>query len=538
MPKKRNAGAKIDGFTAVPKHPPGRNSWRCIGCSKNDQFKSATPPGKWNGAMSTHCSICSKPATPACVRFGTNGKDGGKWAPWVADDSKPKVAPAVTSPSQRSAEQKAFNEKRRADNLAKDLADTKKKLAAAKASPAADDADADEADADGGDSDFTTRKARVDALVEEVRDYKGFYAKYPTPDHANTLAEKEKVLEGARKELAAARSPDDRRKHLVDKLHRFLQQQDKSMAKMREYIDEVDRIEQLRVDEKEKYEERDAKIVQTRLDIEELRKVTDPSCQTLPAPNSPAGVHVAVDSLQKAMRDTLAANPGAPPGMATMLEQIASQFSILLQNIQLQATPTSQEQKQQQQHHPQQQQQQQHMQPDAAATTAAGNALVQQHQQALQQQQQQQHAEGQGGAPAAAEDARRVEQEALNDRQAFAVTGQLAASRPTGVPEPDLAAARPCPFVAPAADGSEVASVSKSGVVWTEDDMRRQFGTRPPPIAEQLDPRSPDRAAGNGAEERDKTPRRGKKAAEMSNDEVLNRPSKSTKQSETKDMDH
>ena len=129
---------------------------------------------------------------------------------------------------------------------------------------------------------------------------------------------KEKVLEGARKELAAARSPDDRRKFLVDKLHRFLQAQDKSVEKMREYIEEVDRIETLRLEEKEKHEERAAKITQARLDIAEVEKLTDPGKQTPPPPDSMASVHGAVEGLQKVMRDAMLANPDAPPGVTTM----------------------------------------------------------------------------------------------------------------------------------------------------------------------------------------------------------------------------
>ena len=67
--------------------------------------------------------------------------------------------------------------------------------------------------------------------------------------------------------------------------------------------------------------------------------------------------------------------------------------------------------------------------------------------------------------------------------------------------------------------------------------MRRQFINKPPPTATQSETRSPDRAAGSDENERDRSPRRGKNAAELSNDEVLNRPTKSSKQSEAKDMD-
>ena len=83
---------------------------------------------------------------------------------------------------------------------------------------------------------------------------------------------------------------------------------------------------------------------------------------------------------------------------------------------------------------------------------------------------------------------------------------------------------------------AEIVSVSQSGVVWTEADMRRQFIRSPPPAA-QSEARSPDRAAGSDENERDRSPRRGKSAAELSNDEVLNRPSKASKQSEAKAME-
>ena len=189
MPPKRNAGAKVvDGFTAVSRHPPGRSAWGCKGCSAKQPYKSAG--GKWNGAQAETCTICGTAANPTCFRYGTNGKDGGKWAPWVIDDPKPAAKAAAAGPAVRSEKQAAVNEKRRADQLAKDLAKAKKELAAAKAAPAGDagDADADDGDTEGGETSFTARKARVDALVEQIRDYKVFATKHPSPDHDNFLA--------------------------------------------------------------------------------------------------------------------------------------------------------------------------------------------------------------------------------------------------------------------------------------------------------------------------------------------------------------
>ena len=51
-------------------------------CSAKEPFKSEPCGGLYNGATAAACRICYKPATKKCTRYGTNGKDGGKWAPW------------------------------------------------------------------------------------------------------------------------------------------------------------------------------------------------------------------------------------------------------------------------------------------------------------------------------------------------------------------------------------------------------------------------------------------------------------------------
>ena len=88
-----------DGFTRVPtRKPPGPFAWRCPNCSSREPFKA--DGGLWNGAQATCCRICSYAAkAKTCTRYGTNGKNGGKWAPW--DDNnppKPPNKPAAPAP--------------------------------------------------------------------------------------------------------------------------------------------------------------------------------------------------------------------------------------------------------------------------------------------------------------------------------------------------------------------------------------------------------------------------------------------------------
>ena len=89
-----------DGFKTIARRAPGRNSWRCPHCSKKEPFKSEPWGGYFNGAQACQCKQCGFTATKNCTRYGTNGKDGGKWAPWDPSNP-PKTLTKPAAPGRR-----------------------------------------------------------------------------------------------------------------------------------------------------------------------------------------------------------------------------------------------------------------------------------------------------------------------------------------------------------------------------------------------------------------------------------------------------
>ena len=88
-------------FTAVgSRRRPGPYSWRCPICSPNGV--TATESGAcYNGATTADCRTCNyKAKKKGCSRYGTNGKDGGRYAPW-GPNSRPKPPDKPTPPSRR-----------------------------------------------------------------------------------------------------------------------------------------------------------------------------------------------------------------------------------------------------------------------------------------------------------------------------------------------------------------------------------------------------------------------------------------------------
>ena len=128
-----------DGFKTVARRTPNRYSWRCPHCSKQEPWKSEPCGGYYNGASATECKQCPFVPTKrnAPPRYGTNGNDGGKWAPWNPDAQPSR--PAARSvpgalPPQPTAKQAARDKKLAAvEKENEKLRAQNKKLAAAPA---------------------------------------------------------------------------------------------------------------------------------------------------------------------------------------------------------------------------------------------------------------------------------------------------------------------------------------------------------------------------------------------------------------------
>ena len=112
-----------DAFSDVGlRRKPGPFNWGCQSCGGRDPYKANKHPGCWNGAQSMSCRGCQKAPSSKCVRFGTNGKDGGKWKKWDPDNP-PKARPKSSTPTPRIPGVQTPDQKR----MEKQLADAKKK---------------------------------------------------------------------------------------------------------------------------------------------------------------------------------------------------------------------------------------------------------------------------------------------------------------------------------------------------------------------------------------------------------------------------
>ena len=418
---------------ADKQHQPSANSWKCPECSE----KFGEP--WWNNPGRVECLKCDRKPNTKCVLASGQRHPGldkdGKRKP-IPNKAAAKPAAAPKSQTKTPAEKK----------LEKELADVKKELAESKKvqlQSAEDDLGDDSMDEPKSTETLATELSTLESKRKHVAPLVKQYA--DDESFAKKLADIDADIASKKKEIQGSRDPDDQRKAASNKIVRLNARLETLWENIKQASIDEDKAEKRRFDATEAYNRCQQQIRDCRDLLNRLPPMVIGACS--PTAES---IHTSLVALRHQLQAKVdKAAMFFDADRLTAFNQKFAAFSVDLQEMALaesrelaasaQTGQSAGDQPQQQQQQPQQQQQ--HMQPDASATTAAGNALVQQHQQSLQQQYQ-----------LAAAEAHRVEQEKQNDRQAFAVTSQLAAARPAGVPEPDLATARPCPFKAPAAE--------------------------------------------------------------------------------------
>ena len=128
MPRGKRTVVGTDGFAEhVRNH--GRQSWKCMRCSKEVRFASASDKGKWNNPHKMECTVCNRPPSTRCVLWGDgHGKNGGKWAPGNGGTGGGAPATPLLPSARTAAMQKKHEDKAKAE--AKQLRDKVKTLEA------------------------------------------------------------------------------------------------------------------------------------------------------------------------------------------------------------------------------------------------------------------------------------------------------------------------------------------------------------------------------------------------------------------------
>jgi hypothetical protein len=217
-----------DGFTTVPKRgAPGKFSWCCPHCSKKDPYKA--DGGCWNGAQSEACRCCSKAPNGSYKRWGTNGKDGGKWKTWDKDSPSSDPPPSVRSPKQaaandaraKAAKEKTTKAEKQKDDKIKRLEEELKKSKAAASGKAGKDTsplststgpttDADDQTADPAAAQTAAVAAEIELFKTQHKQLEGLVATDPTnAEYVRLAAAKKAQLAAKHQERVEALPPAD-----------------------------------------------------------------------------------------------------------------------------------------------------------------------------------------------------------------------------------------------------------------------------------------------------------------------------------------